>query len=87
MWVQWQSILAQSPMTNVGNAHLGKHRKFLPFHTHPFVTLAIDTVSVTDCREQKATVAVAFCFGAKNRLACNSNGWTNLAISPLERRI
>jgi hypothetical protein len=37
-------------------------------------------------RHTQATIAVAFSFGA-GKSTPNSNGWTNLAISPLERRI
>ena len=67
------------PGRPVRNSHLGNQRKNLPFHTHEFATLEIDTNSVT-VRDTKATVKVAF-------IVCNSNRWTNLAISHLERRI
>jgi hypothetical protein len=31
-----------------GNSHLRNQRKTVPFHTHEFVTLKIDTNTVTD---------------------------------------
>jgi hypothetical protein len=42
-----------------GNSHLGNHAEFLPFHTHEFATLEIDTNSVT-IQDRKATATVAF---------------------------
>jgi hypothetical protein len=48
------------PKPKQGNAHPGKHRKFLPFHIHQFATLEIDTVPVTEAETQKATATVAF---------------------------
>jgi hypothetical protein len=62
-----------------GHSHLGNRTEFLPFHTHDFATLEIDTDSVT-VQRRKSHREVAF-------LMPNFNGWTNLAINRLERRI
>jgi hypothetical protein len=53
---RWQFLVLIVPM----RSHIGNPRKNLPNQLTQFATLEIDTVSVTEGREQKATALVAF---------------------------
>jgi len=56
-----------------------------------FATLEIEINLQREDRNTKATMTVAFYIGELSALmrrhTANFNGWTNLAITPLERRI